>query len=237
MEKNPAFQSQPPFPWELELGVFLCICTLLLLSCGTMPPDDILEKSGPTALVFFKENGCEDNRSNAMRSNADEYYPGSDICILSPISPQGEITNLTAQYTRANQSQSRNYGAVADPETSYEGKKILFAMRENRGERWHICEMNLEGGDPTKLTDQSDGDDMDPSYLPNGQIMFTSTRPGIVDEYKRRGCPLLHVADRQADGRLINIRRISFNQGHDTNLIVHSSGRIFWKGANSLDKE
>jgi hypothetical protein len=228
MKKNPAFQSQPPFPWELELGVFLCICTLLLLSCGTMPPDDILEKSGPTALVFVKENSREDNRSNAMRSNADEYYPGSDICILSPISPQGEITNLTAQYTQANQSQSRNYGAVADPEISYDGKKILFAMRENRGEHWHIYEMNLDGGDLTKLSDQTDGDDMDPIYLPNGQIIFTSTRPGIVDEYERRGSPLLHVADRQADGRLINIRRISFNQSHDTNPIVHSSGKIFY---------
>ena len=68
----------------------------------------------------------------------------------------------------------------------------------------------------------------DPTYLPNGQIMFTSTRSGIVDEYERRDSPLLRVADRDANGRLVNVRQISFNQSHDTNPIVHSSGKIFY---------
>jgi hypothetical protein len=201
---------------------------MFMLGCGASPPDDILEKSGQAALVFVKENSREGNRSNAMRSNADEYYPGSDIYVLSPISIHGSVTDLTSQYTREGQSRSRDYGATADPEVSYDGRRILFAMKKNRNSRWHIYEMNTEGNELLQLTDQTSGDDMDPAYLPNGQIIFTSTRPGIVDEYERRGSPLLHVADRTADGRLTNIRQISFNQSHDTNPFVHSSGKVMF---------
>ena len=112
-------------------------------------------------------------------------------------------------------------------------------MKRTRNELWHLYEMNIDGTDLVQLTDQTFGDDMDPAYLPNGQILFASTRPGIVDEYERRASPLLHVADRGADGRLINIRCISFNQSHDTNPMVHSSGKIIysrWEHLGSPNK-
>jgi hypothetical protein len=201
---------------------------IIFASCGSSPPDDVILRSGQSALVFVKENSRTNNRSGAMLSNADEYYPGSDLYLLSPISSQGELTNLTAQYTRANQTNPNNYGAAADPEVSYDGRKILFAMRPNRQDRWHLYEMNADGSGLVQLTDQTSGDDMDPAYLPSGQIIFTSTRTGIVDEYERRGSPLLHVADRGPNGRLVNIRQISFNQSHDTNPMVHSSGKVFY---------
>ncbi len=207
----------------------ICLGTgIVLASCGASPPDDILQQSGQSAVVFVKENSKENNRSGAMESNVDEYYPGSNLFLLSPISSQGELTDLTGQYTRRNQSNPNNFGAAADPEVSYDGRRILFAMRENRQRRWHLYEMNADGSSLVQLTDQTSGDDMDPTYLPNGQILFASTRPGIVDEYERRNSPLLHVADRGPDGRLVNIRRLSFNQSHDTNPMVHSSGKIFF---------
>lgn len=53
VEKYPATINQPPFPWELELGVFLCIFTLLLLSCGTMPPDYFILKLAPAAIFWM----------------------------------------------------------------------------------------------------------------------------------------------------------------------------------------
>jgi hypothetical protein len=209
-------------------GIWAAAAVVAFASCTQSPPDDILQSSGQASLVFVKETSRQNNRSGPMASNADEYYPGSDLFLLSPISSQGEITNLTAQYTRRNQSNPGNYGAAADPEVSFDGRRILFSMKENRSARWHLYEMNVDGSELLPLTDQTSGDDMDPAYLPNGQILFTSTRPGIVDEYERRGSPLLHVADRGPDGRLINIRQISFNQSHDTNPIIHSSGKIIY---------
>lgn len=201
---------------------------LSLMACGSSPPDDILQRSGQAALVFVKEPSQLNNRSGAMRSNFDEYYPGTDLFLLTPISSQGELANLTAQYTRRNQTNPNSFGAAVDPEISFDGKKILFSMKENRNVLWHLYEMNIDGSGLVQVTDQTSGDDMDPTYLPNGQIMFTSTRPGIVDEYERHNSPLLHVGDRGSDGRLINVRRVSFNQSHDTNPIVHSSGKVIY---------
>lgn len=214
-----------------QLTTLLCggILSVMLAACGSSPPDDILEKSGQAALVFVREKSRTGNQSEPMRSNVDEYYPGSDIFLLSPISSQGKLTNLTAQYTQAGQTDPRNYGACADPEVSFDGRKILFSMRVNRSSRWRLYEMNADGTNLLQLTDGSNTeDDMDPAYLPNGQIVFTSTRPGIVDEYERRTSPLLFVADRAADGRLTNLRQISFNQSHDINPMVHSSGKIIY---------
>jgi hypothetical protein len=207
------------------MAVFLA--GLIPVSCGTAPPDDVLQKSGQAAIVFVKENSRENNRNNAMRSNRDEFYAGSDIYLLSPIAPTGELTNLSGQYTRSG-NDPRNHGAAADPEVSYDGKKILFSMKVNRNARWRLYEMNIDGSNLVQLTDQNAGDDMDPIYLPNRKIMFTSTRSGIVDEYERRHSPLLYVGARGADGRLTNIRQVSFNQSHDTNPMVHSSGKILY---------
>jgi hydrazine synthase alpha subunit-like protein len=210
-----------------KIALFI-LAQVLINACGNPPADVIMEKSGQAALVFVKENSRFNNRSNAMRSNVDEYYPGTDIYILDPISPQGNVRNLTKQYTRQGQTREDRYGHAADPEISFDGKKILFSMRRNRDSNWHLYEMNIDGTNLNQLTDQVVGHDMDPVYLPNGQILFASTRPQIVDEYERRESPLLHVADRTADGRLTNIRQISFNQSHDTNPMVHSSGKVYY---------
>ena len=200
----------------------------LFTGCGEAPPDSILAKAGQSAVIFVKENSRANNNNNAMKSNRDEFYAGSDLFLLSPVSLTGELTNLTEKYTREGKNDPRDFGAAADPEISFDGKKVLFSMKISRQSRWQLYEMNIDGSDLVQLTSQSDGDDMDPIYLPNGQILFASTRAGIVDEYERRHSPLLHVADRAADGRLTNIRQISFNQSHDTNPIVHSSGKIIY---------
>ncbi len=210
------------------LGVFLPFAVALQWGCTGSPPDDIIDRSGQAAIVFVKERNVEHFHSSAILSNVNEYFPGSDLYLLSPISSQGKLTNLTGQYTTRGQSDPRNYGACADPEVSYDGTKILFSMRINRGSRWHLYEMNTDGSNLVQLTNTPDADDMDPAYLPNGQIIFTSTRARIVDEYERRDAPLLHVGDRAPDGRLINIRQISFNQSHDMNPMVHSSGKVIY---------
>lgn len=206
----------------------MAILQLSFLSCGNPPADVIIQKSGQSALIFVGENSLFNNNNNPMKSNVDEYFPGSDLYYISPIAPGAKVVNLTSQYTREGQNRADRYGHAADPEISFDGKKVLFSMRKNRNSSWHLYEMNVDGSELIQLTDQSVGHDMDPAYLPNGQIIFTSTRSQIVDEYERRQSPLLHVADRATDGTLINIRQISFNQSHETNPIVHSSGKIYF---------
>jgi hypothetical protein len=81
---------------------------------------------------------------------------------------------------------------VADPCVSWDGKRIVFAGVEHRDSCWRIFEVGVNGGGFRKVT-QSDRrlallqfgaaaehftryDDFDPCYLPDGRIVFSSTR-------------------------------------------------------------
>ncbi len=92
----------------------------------------------------------------------------------------------------------------------------------------------------TSDTTAEEGHDITPHYLPDGRIVFTSTRQRqsraiLVDENKPQFAAqvedgeeqpafLLHVMD--ADGS--NINQITFNQSHDLNPSVLNDGRIVY---------
>ena len=206
----------------------------LAVSC-LEPADQIMERHGEGRIVFVKDpsvGGTGMNRDVAMAANPDEFHPGTDLMLLSPVSPTGKLTNLTAQWTRAAQNPA-DWGAAQDPEASFDGRRVLFAMRKartstSRTQHWGIYEMGADGNGLVRLTLPDTGDDFDPAYLDDDHIVFASTRNQIVDEYERRIAPQLFTGVKGADGRLDSIRQITFNQSHDQNPFVHSSGKIFF---------
>jgi hypothetical protein len=207
---------------------------LLAVSC-LEPADQIMERYGEGKLVFVKDPAVGSknmNRDEAMGANPNEFHPGTDIVLLSPISPTGKVTNLTAQWTRAAENE-RDWGAAQDPEASFDGTKILFSMRKARTstsgtQHWGLYEMNADGTGLVKLTLPDTGDDFDPAYIDENHIVFASTRNQIADEYERRHVPQLFTGERGSNGTLTNIRQITFNQSHDQNPFVHSSGKIYF---------
>ncbi|MEO7424154.1 MAG: hypothetical protein ABI036_03140 [Fibrobacteria bacterium] len=207
----------------------------LLISC-LEPADQILESYGEGRMVFVKSpsvGGQNMNRDVAMAANPDEFHPGTDLMLLSPISPTGKLTNLTEQWTRSRDNQN-DWGAAEDPEASFDGNKILFSMRkagpryDNGHPRYTIWEMDADGSNLVQVTYPNNYDDMDPAYIDNDHIVFASTKNQIVDEYERRIVPQLFVTERGADGKFSTPRQITFNQSHDQNPFVHSSGKIYY---------
>jgi hypothetical protein len=67
-------------------------------------------------------------------------------------------------------------GMVRDPELSFDGRRILFSMRQNFEDDYHIYEMDVDGKNLRQLTFASGVFDIDPLYLPDGDIVFTSSR-------------------------------------------------------------
>ncbi len=67
-------------------------------------------------------------------------------------------------------------GVVRDPEVSFNGKKIVFSYRKNIEDDYHIYEIDADGKNLKQLTFSSGISDIDPLYLPSGQIIFSSTR-------------------------------------------------------------
>jgi Hydrazine synthase alpha subunit middle domain/WD40-like Beta Propeller Repeat len=205
-----------------------------LISC-LEPADEILEKSGESArVVFVREpsTGVGANRNTPMANNTNEFVPGTDLFALSPIGPTGKLTNLTGKWTRTSDDPD-SWGAALDPEVSFDGTHIVFSMRKPRDRslnnpRWHLYEMDVNGDNLVQLTSDPNSDDMDPAYLPDGRIVFTSTRAHMLDEYERRSVSNLFIGSRASDQSLTEIRQLSFNQSHDFNPFVHSSGLIYY---------
>ncbi|RZU02804.1 hypothetical protein [Rivibacter subsaxonicus] len=189
-------------------------------------------------------------RSTAMSINPTDgtpFAPGGDLMIREKSSPSAPEHNITAAFTQG-------VGDVADPEVSYDGKKIVFAMRcpaTNTAKidtlpactgHWNIWEYDisrgLTGGSFRRLTSSSQDDDVDPVYLPGGQgVVFASNRQTksrlnqavgqsyyALDEYERERVLNLHTMD--ATGQ--NITQISFNQSHDRNPVVRPNGDIMF---------
>jgi hypothetical protein len=66
-------------------------------------------------------------------------------------------------------------GGVRDPQVHYDGRKILFAYRKGGQEHYHLHEISIDGGGLRQLTD-GPFDDIEPTYLADGSIMFCSSR-------------------------------------------------------------
>ena len=122
-------------------------------------------------------------------------------------------------------------GAIRDPQVHYDGGKILFSYRPGGTENYHLYEIGIDGSGLRRLTD-GQFDDFEATYLPNGDIMFVSTRC-------RRwvNCWLTHVAvlyTCDADGK--NIRQVSANIEHDNTPWPLPDGRILYQRWEYIDR-
>lgn len=67
-------------------------------------------------------------------------------------------------------------GIIRDLEASYDASRILFSMRKSFEDSYHIYEMDLQSRKIKQLTRLAEVSDIDPIYLPDGDIAFASTR-------------------------------------------------------------
>ncbi len=124
---------------------------------------------------------------------SDQYYgwfsrPGGDLCLL------GDYTTDRPKLSRITEGLFDPAGSFLRPSLSYDGKKVLFAWcrfhpglaehpdkfnKDNVPEDafYHVFEMNLDGTGLRQIT-RGKYDDFDARYLPDGRIVFLSTRRG-----------------------------------------------------------
>ncbi len=141
-------------------------------------------------------------------------------------------------------------GSFLSPDLSFDGRQILFAYVECRGDRrhrhhtdpnkghwapgrcYHVFKANVDGSDLVQLTDGT-WNDFDPAWLPNGRIVFNSERRG---GYLRCGrvCPTYTLYDMAPDGSDINC--LSFHETNEWNPSVTNDGRIVYTRWDYVDR-
>jgi hypothetical protein len=65
---------------------------------------------------------------------------------------------------------------VRDPDVSFDAKRLLFSMRKGKTDDYHIYSMSADGTDVRQLTSAPGVTDLDPIWLPDGDILFSATR-------------------------------------------------------------
>lgn len=139
------------------------------------------------------------------------YRPGRNLHVLRPARPDGAVTPLTRFED----------GYVAEPELSWDGGQVVFSYRTQDNPWWHVYRINVDGSGLEQLT-RGPYHDVGPAYLPDGRIVFASSRVGIRDEYHGYPCTSLHVMN--PDGT--DIHTIATNIGRDNEPAVLLDGRI-----------
>ncbi len=116
-------------------------------------------------------------------------------------------------------------GVIRDPDVSYDGKRVLFAWKKSdREDDYHLYEMDLATREVRQLTDGLGVADYEGAYLPDGDVIFNSTRcVQIVDCWWTEVSNLYRCA---SDGRFL--RRLTFDQVHDNYPAVTDDGRILY---------
>ena len=122
-------------------------------------------------------------------------------------------------------------GGVRDPQMHYDGQKILFSYRRGDSATYHLYEINIDGTGLTQLTNGPD-DDIEPAYLPDGSIIFGSSRcRRFVNCWFSRVATLYRC---DADGS--NVRLVSSNNDHDNTPWVLPDGRVLYMRWEYVDR-
>ncbi|MCX6954901.1 MAG: hypothetical protein NTV51_22315 [Verrucomicrobia bacterium] len=122
-------------------------------------------------------------------------------------------------------------GGVRDPQLHYDGKKILFSYRRGGTEAYHLYEIALDGTGLRQLTD-GPYDDIEPTYLPDGGIVFVSTRCKRWVNCWLTQVAVLHRCD--ADGG--NVRALSSNNEQDNTPWPMPDGRLLYTRWEYVDR-
>src|ERR1700704_5779346 len=176
---------------------------------------------------------------------------GGDLYIRSQASAAGQEVNVTGSVTKG-------MGDVRDLDVSPDGTTVVFSLRlplnpkkpntDVTQPNWHIYTYNAATQAVTQLTNDgvTAGHDVGARYLPDGRIVFASTRQVATQsilldegrpqyaaqtENRQQSIFLLHVMN--GDGTAQH--QISFNTNHDFAPSVLGNGQVIFSRWDSTN--
>jgi len=150
--------------------------------------------------------------------------PGGRLLVLEGLAPDAPVRQLMPQPPL--------HGSFWRPDVSYDATKVLFCFKPHNEKSFHVYEIGVDGSNLVQLTDGI-FDDMDPIYLPDGHLLFSTTRGHT---YVRCMPPTnaFVLARCDADGR--NVYFVSANNEPDYLPSVMNDGRVIYTRWEYTDK-
>jgi hypothetical protein len=123
-------------------------------------------------------------------------------------------------------------GVVRDPELSYDGTRIIFSYRKQTDDDYHIYTIDTDGSNLQQLTFAKGVSDIDPLFLPDGDILFSSTREPKYCMCNRH--IMANLYRMTADGaNIVQLGKNTLFEGHST--LLHD-GRIIYDRWEYVDR-
>jgi cytochrome c553 len=153
--------------------------------------------------------------------DGDKYGGLFSLDLANEATPDGRFAEATALIkTDAPGS------IIRDPDISYDAKRVLFAWRRGPDDKFYkVHEMDLATGETRLVTGEGTyGASYDPCYLPDGNVMFASTR--VVQSVDCAGPDVSNLFICDLQGRFA--RRVGFDQVHTLWPAVLDDGRVVY---------
>jgi hypothetical protein len=143
------------------------------------------------------------------------FTPGASLCLLTLDGLYGTVQTLV----------DAPDGMIRDADVSFDGRRVLFAWkRADRSDDFHLWELDTGSGQLRQLTFGLGVADYEGCYLPDGGIVFSSTRCVQTVDCWVTEVSNLYTCD--ADGG--RLRRLGFDQVHTNYPSLLADGRVIY---------
>ncbi len=178
-------------------------------------------------LVVVRHQYAPDHHATATlfqngEINEHKFKGGSALRLISFGAEGGEVSTVLESST----------GVIRDPEVSFDGKRVVFSMRQEKEDDYHLYEIGIDGSGLRQLTFLEGVTDIDPAWLPDGGIVFSSTR-----DYKFCQCNRHIMANLfRMDAEGGNIHRIGGSTLFEGHSALMPDGRILYDRWEYVDR-
>ena len=250
--------------FQHAVGPLVPFCLVLtLLGCGSGSSSGSSGLGGGQSvdpvvvdfpIAYVRRPLLFDDAGNLITSEvrrATDFFPGAELMLRDRASPSASERSLALGVFADDIDGNPPLYDVKDLAVSFIGEQLVFTMRapfdpnldDDEQATWNIWSYDL----PTNILSRvigsdivaEDGDDVAPQFLPDGRIVFASTRQRLskailldegkpqfsaLDEDRREHALVLHVMN--PDGS--DIQQISYNSSSDLDPTVMSDGRVVY---------
>ena len=216
------------------MRLFLSILFLFSYSFGLAEVEFFADKKLANKTIVFIEHKMyppdHHNTGNIFQKgeinqNSWHRVAKNSVLYLCKFDNTGNVAQLNEIATAPN-------GVIRDCSVSFDATKIVFSMRKDFDDSYNLYEYNLSTKTTRQLTFMQDCSDINPSYLPSGEIVFSSTRASKYCACNRHIMCNLYKCD--ADGN--NIIQIGNSIEFENGASVMADGRILYTRWEYVDR-
>jgi len=228
----------------------------MLVSAAIQATQESRAAEKPSMLGSFRDAGMPDEILFAVRKPSTDghwyanfaYYSTDQCRTTFPMNSGGKLCVYNVKTKQVRTVFEAPEGNVRDPQIHYDAQKLVFSYLPKGKRHYSLYEINLDGAGLRQLTGRGEDvasgmedyrtysppgwDDIEPTYLPDGQIIFCSTRCNRYVQCWMTQVATLHKCD--ADGS--NLRVLSANVEQDNTPWVLSNGQVAYMRWEYVDR-